>query len=48
METMTAWELLASAKESLEDAEQKLSVLAANAEKALTMVRELPTLIATR
>lgn len=46
METKTAWELLASAKESLEDAEQKLSVLAANSEKALTMARELPTLIA--
>jgi exonuclease VII small subunit len=48
MENMSAWALLASAKESLEDAEQKLSILAANAEKALTMVQELPTLIATR
>lgn len=46
MDEKAAWELLASAKESLEDAEQKLSALAANAEKALTMVRVLPALIA--
>lgn len=46
METMTVWELLASVKASLEDAEQKLSILSANTEKALTQVRELPALIA--
>lgn len=46
METMTVWELLASVKASLEDAEQKLRVLSANTEKALTRVRELPVLIA--
>lgn len=48
METMTVWELLASVKASLEDAEQKLSILSANTEKVVTQVRELPTLIATR
>lgn len=47
METMTAWVLLASVKASLEDAEQKLSSLSANTEKALAQVRELPTLIAS-
>lgn len=46
METMTVWELLATIKASLEDVEQKLSILSANTEKALAQVRELPTLIA--
>ena len=46
METMTAWVLLASVKASLEEAEQKLSTLSTNTEKALAQVRELPTLIA--
>lgn len=46
METMTVRELLASVKASLEDAEQKLGILAANTEKALAQVRELPVLIA--
>lgn len=41
-----AWELLMSAKTSLEDAEQKLNILATNTEEALMMVQELPTLIA--
>lgn len=48
METMTAWELLASAKASLEDAEQKLNILTANTEEALAQLRTLPALIATR
>lgn len=43
-----AWVLLMSAKTSLEDAEQKLNVLAANTEEALAQLRALPAIIATR
>lgn len=43
-----AWELLMSAKAALEDAEQKLNTLATNTEEALTQLRALPAIIATR
>lgn len=48
MNEKAAWELLASAKASLEDAEQKLNILTANTEEALAQLRTLPALIATR
>ena len=48
MNEKAAWELLASAKASLEDAEQKLNTLATNTEEALAQLRALPALIATR
>lgn len=48
MNKKAAWELLASAKAALEDAEQKLNILTANTEEALAQLRALPALIATR
>lgn len=48
MNEKAAWELLASAKAALEDAEQKLNILTANTEEALAQLRTLPALIATR
>lgn len=48
MNEKAAWEVLASAKAALEDAEQKLNVLAANTEEALAQLRALPAIIATR
>ena len=48
MNEKTAWELLSSAKAALEDAEQKLNILATNTEEALAQLRALPALITTR
>ena len=48
MNEKAAWEVLASAKAALEDAEQKLNILATNTEVALAQLRALPALIATR
>lgn len=45
MNKKAAWELLASAKAALEDAEQKLNILATNTEVALAQLQALPAVI---